>query len=118
VSLEPPIVSVCVANSSTTWPALSGASTLGLSVLAAHQEDACQQLAAPDADRFAGLSWRHTPGGAVLLDGASAWLVCSPEHRIAAGDHELVLLRVQDLGADTDSAPLVFHASRYRRLAG
>jgi flavin reductase (DIM6/NTAB) family NADH-FMN oxidoreductase RutF len=116
VSLDPPIVSVCVAHTSSTWPVLRGAPRLGVSVLGAHQEDACRQLASRAGDRFAGLSWRAGEDGAVFLDGSSAWLDCVIEREVPAGDHDIVLLRVHDLDADHATPPLVFHASRYRRL--
>jgi flavin reductase (DIM6/NTAB) family NADH-FMN oxidoreductase RutF len=116
VSLDPPLVSVCVAHSSTTWPLLSGSARLGVSVLSAQQELACRQLAARDGDRFASLDWRSTEDGAVLVEQASAWLDCSVEQLIRAGDHDIVLLRVHELDADPAVPPLVFHASGFRRL--
>ncbi|MFC1411233.1 flavin reductase family protein [Streptacidiphilus sp. N1-12] len=116
VSLDPPLVSVCVAHSSTTWPALRDRARLGVSVLGAHQEQACRRLAARDGDRFAALDWRATPDGAVLVEDASAWLDCSVEQQIRAGDHDIVLLRVHELDADHAVPPLVFHASGFRRL--
>jgi len=115
VSLEPPLVSVCIARTSTTWPALRTAAHLGISVLGDHQEAASRQLGSADGERFAGLSWRATVHGAVLLPESSAWFDCSIEREIPAGDHDIVLLRVHDLGA-TAVMPLVFHGSRYRRL--
>jgi flavin reductase (DIM6/NTAB) family NADH-FMN oxidoreductase RutF len=118
VSLDPPLVSVCVAVTSTTWPTLGKAERLGVTVLAADQGAAGRQLAARGVDRFAGLRWRATDSGAVLLDGASAWLDCSVEQQVRAGDHDIVVLRVHDLGADTGAAPLVFHNSRFWQLAG
>lgn len=117
VSLEPPLASVCVARTSRTWPQLRRASRLGLSVLSDRQEAACRQLAAPSGDRFAGLAWHELVRGAVLLEGAAAHLECSVEREIDAGDHVLVLLRVHNLSANPTVAPLVFHGSRYRRLA-
>jgi flavin reductase (DIM6/NTAB) family NADH-FMN oxidoreductase RutF len=116
VSLEPPLVSVCVAHSSTTWPVLRQVARFGVSVLSAGQEQACRQLSARHGDRFADLGWRVTADGAVLLDGASAWLECSTEAEYRAGDHDIVVLRVHDLEADDTVGPLVFHASRFRRL--
>jgi flavin reductase (DIM6/NTAB) family NADH-FMN oxidoreductase RutF len=116
VSLEPALVSVCVAHTSTTWPVLRAAARLGISVLGAHQESAGRQLAARGVDRFAGLGWRATADGAVLLAGASAWLDCAVDRQVPAGDHDIVLLRVHDLGADPRVPPLVFHGSAYRRL--
>jgi flavin reductase (DIM6/NTAB) family NADH-FMN oxidoreductase RutF len=116
VSLDPAIVSVCIAHSSTTWPALRTAVRLGVSVLGAHQERACRQLSARAGDRFTSLDWRQTDDGAVLLSGTSAWLDTSIEQQIAAGDHNIVLLRVHAFGIDSEVAPLIFHASRFRRL--
>jgi flavin reductase (DIM6/NTAB) family NADH-FMN oxidoreductase RutF len=115
VSLDPPLVSVCIAHTSTTWPALRTADRLGISVLGDHQESASRQLSSRDGARFAGLSWRVTGDGAVLVSEASAWLDCSLEQEIPAGDHDIVLLRVHDLGA-TEVMPLVFHGSTYRQL--
>lgn len=116
VSLDPPLVSVCVAHSSTTWPVLRDATRLGVSVLAVGQEQACVQLSARGGDRFANLEWRATSDGAVLIEGASAWLECSTEARHRAGDHDIVVLRVHELDADHGVGPLVFHASQFRRL--
>jgi flavin reductase (DIM6/NTAB) family NADH-FMN oxidoreductase RutF len=116
VSLDPPLLSVCVAHTSTTWPALRDRARLGVSVLGAHQERACAQLAGRGGDRFAGLDWHATGSGAVLIDGASAWFECGIEQHIRAGDHDIVLLRVHELDADHAVAPLIFHASGFRRL--
>jgi len=116
VSLDPPLVSVCLAHASSTWPQLRGVRHLGVSVLAEHQEQACRQLSTRGADRFADLVWRTTDRGGVLLDGACAWLDCSIEREIPAGDHDIVLLRVHDLDADSHGTPLVFHGSRFHQL--
>jgi flavin reductase (DIM6/NTAB) family NADH-FMN oxidoreductase RutF len=115
VSLDPPLVSVCIAHSSTTWPVLRTAGRLGISVLGDHQEVASRQLSSRDGERFAGLDWRATPDGALLVCEASAWFDCSIEQEITAGDHDIVLLRVHDLGA-SEVMPLVFHGSTYRQL--
>lgn len=115
VSLEPPMVSVCIAHSSSTWPVLRRATRLGVSVLGAHQEHLGRQLSGR-GDRFAGTTWRASHAGEIVLDGASAWLDCSIDREIPAGDHDIVLLRVHDLDADPDVSPLVFHGSRFSRL--
>jgi flavin reductase (DIM6/NTAB) family NADH-FMN oxidoreductase RutF len=117
VSLDPPLVSICVARASTTWPWLRRAERLGITVLGAHQSRACRQLSARNRDRFAALSWRATSGGAVILCGASAWLDCSIEREVRAGDHDIVILRVHDLQADPEVLPLVFHRSALGQLA-
>ena len=67
-------------------------------------------------DKFATLRWRATEGGAVFVEGASAWLECSVYREVAVGDHDIVLLLVHELDSDPAVAPLVFHGSRFRRL--
>jgi flavin reductase (DIM6/NTAB) family NADH-FMN oxidoreductase RutF len=121
VSLDPPVVSVCTAHSSTTWPRLRHLPRVGISVLGAHQEDACRRLGGRGddprgADKFATLRWRAAEGGAVFVEGASAWLECSVYREVTVGDHDIVLLLVHELDSDPAVAPLVFHGSRFRRL--
>jgi flavin reductase (DIM6/NTAB) family NADH-FMN oxidoreductase RutF len=116
VSLAPPLVSICIAHTSTTWPTLRHAARLGVSILSADQERAGRQLAGRQAERFADVAWRTTEDGAVLLDGAAGWFETSIENEIRAGDHDVVLLRVHDLDADHGISPLIFHASQFRRL--
>jgi flavin reductase (DIM6/NTAB) family NADH-FMN oxidoreductase RutF len=117
VSVSPPLVSVCVQDTSTTWPRLRGQARLGLSVLAEEQVDTCRRLASKDGDRFASVPWEAGPRGGVFVHGATAWLECSLQGEVTAGDHAIALLLVHGLCAEPDQAPLVFHASRFRRLA-
>ena len=116
VSLDPPLVSVCVGNASETWPRLRRAPRIGVSVLSHRQQAVSRRLAARGTDRFAGLSWQPTEDGAVLLSHASAWFDCAVEREIPAGDHIIVLLSVLDLGIAPHNPPLVFHRSGYHRL--
>jgi len=118
VSLDPPLVSVCMQNASATWPALRRARRLGVSVLAEAQDAVALSLASRTGDRFAGLNWAVTGEGAVLLDEASAWLECALDTEHMAGDHTVALLRVLSLAGDPARQPLVFHGSRFRGLTG
>ena len=117
VSLDPALVSVCVAHTSRTWPALRRSPRIGISVLGADQQEVSRRFGAPGADRFTGVEWQETADGCVLLAGAAAWFDCSIAQEVRAGDHDIVVLRVHDLGCAGDVAPLVFHASSYRKLA-
>ena len=67
-------------------------------------------------DRFAGTDW-VADDGAVFVHGATLWLSCTIHTEVPAGDHDIVLLHVHGIRADTTAAPLVFHGSRFRRLA-
>ncbi|MFW0785456.1 flavin reductase family protein [Gordonia sp. CPCC 206044] len=116
VSLDPPLVSLCVQNTSTTWPRLRNAPAIGVSVFASDQGELCRQLAGPAADRFAGITATDTADGALFVPDAAASLSCSLFHEIPAGDHTLVLLRIEALRCDPGVEPLVFHASTFRSL--
>lgn len=117
VSMNPPLVSVCVQHTSTTWPLLADRPRLGLSVLGSTHDRACRQIASKTGDRFAGIGYTATGEGAVLLHDAAAWLDCSVHEIVTAGDHDLVLLRVEALQTHDDVAPLVFHGSRFHALS-
>lgn len=116
VSLEPPLVSFCVQNSSSTWPKLKDLPYLGISVLGESHDDAARTLAAKTGDRFAGLETVSTSNGAVFIQGTSVWVESAIEQLVPAGDHTIVVLRVNDITVHADVAPIVFHRSTFRRL--
>lgn len=116
VSLEPPLVSFCVQNTSTTWPKLKGVPVLGISVLGETHDAAVRTLAAKTGDRFAGLETVSSETGAVFIKGTGLWLESAIEQLIPAGDHTIVVLRVAEVTVDADVAPIVFHRSTFRRL--
>jgi flavin reductase (DIM6/NTAB) family NADH-FMN oxidoreductase RutF len=116
VSLEPPLVSFCVQNTSTTWPKLKGLPMLGISVLGEAHDEAVRTLAAKTGDRFAGLETVSYTSGAVFIKGTGLWLESAIEQLIPAGDHTIVVLRVNGVTVDAEVAPIVFHRSTLRRL--
>jgi flavin reductase (DIM6/NTAB) family NADH-FMN oxidoreductase RutF len=117
VSLDPPLVSLCVARTSTTWPVLRTLPRLGLSVLADGHEDVSRKLAAKGTDRFAQVEWRPSDDGAVFVEGAALWLECTLAGELPAGDHEIALLQVESITNFPSERPLIFHGSQFRRLA-
>ncbi|MFC4070315.1 flavin reductase family protein [Actinoplanes subglobosus] len=119
VSLDPPLVSVSIANTSRTWPDLRRAGRLGVTVLAAHHGELCRRLAGPVGHRFDGAALSVTAGGAVTVDDGLARFDCSIYREVEAGDHTIVLLRLHavDHSADQDGGPLVFHRSGFGRLS-
>jgi len=118
VSLDPPLVSFCVQNSSSTWPQLKDRPSLGISVLGEAHDAAARTLAAKTGDRFAGLETQSSRAGAVFIKGTCVWLESAVEQLVPAGDHTVVILRVADLTVHDDAtAPIVFHRSAFRRLS-
>ena len=116
VSLAPPIVSVNIARSSTTLPSLRRLRYWGVSILAEGQGWLGRQLSATASDRFAGVDWRATESGAVVIEGAAVHFTVRVETFVTAGDHDIALLGVENLTVDGGTSPLVFHASRFRQL--
>lgn len=117
VSVAPPLVSFCVQNTSETWPRLRRLPRLGISVLAEWHGSECMSLSRKTGDRFLGIDWEATQGGSVLIRGATAWFDCSIHAEVAAGDHSITVLRIHGSSTTSDIPPLVFHGSRFRRLA-
>jgi len=117
VSSSPPLVSVAMQRSSTTWPLLRRAERIGVSVLAEDQAHLARQLSAPDrAGRFEGVDLITTRTDARLLSGAASWFECARHDEVDAGDHTVAFLEVTALGAAAGRGPLVFHGSTFRRL--
>ncbi|KQU28719.1 flavin reductase family protein [Rhodococcus sp. Leaf233] len=117
VSIDPPLVAFCVQDTSTTWPKFAAASRIGISVLGELHDVAARTLAAKTGNRFEGLTTTTTDDGALFIDGASMWLDASVTEQVTAGDHDIVLLRINELEVKHGVAPIVFHGSKFRRLA-
>ena len=117
VSLHPPLVSVCIQHGSWSWRQIRNQTRLGISFLGDQQSDTALALASRASDRFEGLDYQTTAEGAVLFSQAAAWLECTLERQIAAGDHDLVLMRVHRASIAEYARPLIFHASRFHGLA-
>ncbi|GLB69131.1 flavin reductase family protein [Arthrobacter mangrovi] len=118
VSLDPALALFSVQKISSTWPRIARAKRIGVSILAVDQARLCRQLAGRDrASRLAGVDSRTTEEGAVLVNGAAAWFDCSIHAVHEAGDHDVVIFQVHDLGMSQDISPLVFHGSRFTGVA-
>ena len=115
VSLDPPLVAVLPARTSTSWPLIATAGSFCINILASSQEALCRQFAVSGADKFAGVSWREAPSGAPILDGTMAWIDCDLEQSVEAGDHFIVLGRVRalELAAAGPPLPLLFFQGGY-----
>lgn len=113
VSLDPPLVAVCVKHTSATWPRIRQAGRFTVNVLADDQEAVCRTFATSGADRFAGLGWSAAPSGAPILAGVLAWIDCEIEREVEGGDHLLVLGRVTALDVARSGSPLVFFRGGY-----
>jgi flavin reductase (DIM6/NTAB) family NADH-FMN oxidoreductase RutF len=117
VSLEPPLVSFSIARTSQTWPVLSRASHVGVTVLAESHGAVCRQLAGPVGTRFDGIAISVADNGALTLDEGLAQFDCTIHRQVEAGDHLIVLLALHAV-EHSDGQPLVFHRSAFGRLVG
>ncbi|WP_149182872.1 flavin reductase family protein [Streptomyces sp. TRM49041] len=118
VSAEPPLVSFGIGTSSSSWPAVSTATHVGVHVLGEDQRDLAATFARSGADRFAAPTrWTPGPGGVPVLDGVLAWLVCRVVGRVPAGDHRIVVAEVVagDPAAEA-GRPLLYHHGRFNAL--
>jgi flavin reductase (DIM6/NTAB) family NADH-FMN oxidoreductase RutF len=115
LSLEPPLVALAPGKTSTSWPRIAQAAFFCVNVLAEDQEALCRDFAVSGGDKFAGVGWRIAGNGAPLLDGVLAWLECGLVATHDAGDHELVIGSVHDMGV-TRGRPLVYYRGGFGRF--
>lgn len=120
VSLEPPLILVCVQRDAIMHRQLLNASTFGVSVLAAHHEAVARQFACrrpPGREQFAGTAW-FTGGSsaAPLLADAAARLECALWHTYDGGDHSIFIGRLLSFERVPDADVLLFLHGRFGRL--
>lgn len=119
VSLDPPLIAILPAKTSVSWPRIAAADAFCVNVLNARQEALCRAFAASGTDKFGGVRWQPSASGAPLLEGALAWIDCSLEQVVEAGDHYIALGRVTalDTAADQATEPLVFFKGGYGTIS-
>jgi len=116
VSLDPPLVLVCVDNRSETHPGFASSRMFGVSVLAEDQEDVSRRFATLGSDR-SGFAFSRGRSGAPLVPGALASIECRLHATHEGGDHRIYVGEVVALDS-RPGRPLLYHAGGYRRLAG
>lgn len=107
VSLDPPVISVCIIKTGRVFPTLAASSRFGVNILACDQQDLALHFASKVENRFDGVDWDAGPDGAPLLPRASAQLDCSVRARIDAEDHEILLGLVESY-SHQPTPPLVY----------
>ncbi len=118
VSQDPPLVLFAAQHTSATWPTLRDAPRLGVSVLGeGHSAHARQLATAERGHRLDGIEVHRTPGGAVLLEEAPIWLECTEWATYPAGDHDIVVLQVEELSVEFAHRPLLWHRSVFSTIA-
>jgi flavin reductase (DIM6/NTAB) family NADH-FMN oxidoreductase RutF len=115
VSLQPPLISVCVDCETDMHPVILQAPKFVVNVLASPQEALARRFSDKHEDRFDGVGYHLSPEGLILLEGALAHLVCERQATHPAGDHTIVLGRVVD-GATHDERPLLYYRGGYAAL--
>jgi flavin reductase (DIM6/NTAB) family NADH-FMN oxidoreductase RutF len=115
VSLDPPLVLVCVAKNASVHAALVGALVFGVSVLDESQTWIAEQFARSGTNRFAGVALR-TSARVPLIDGAIAHLECGQHAVHDVGDHTTLVGRVLH-STTRPGRPLLHYARAYGGLA-
>ncbi len=116
VSLDPPLLLVCIANTAGTAPALRGATHFGVNVLQIGQQPASNRFATKGEDRFANLPWAPGQTGVPLLESSLVSFECEGESLHEAGDHFILIGRVVRAQFEPHRDPLLFFRGKYRRL--
>ncbi|MGW1279932.1 flavin reductase family protein [Streptomyces tsukubensis] len=93
-SASPPLISFCMARTSSSWPRMRGSGRIGVVVLSEAQRAVSAGLAGRGRDKFRDLEWTESPSGLPVPVGGLAELECEVTAELPAGDHEIVLCRV------------------------
>ena len=121
VSLDPPLILVCVGEHASSYEAMAAADRFAVHVLAAEQHELSTMFAksaADGLDKFRGVTWKEGLGGVPLLDDYLSRLQCRTTQRIPAGDHVVLIAEVEEIASDgSDRPPLGFLRGKYTAVA-
>lgn len=116
VSLEPPLLLVCVAKLAASAPALTEAANFAVNVLQTGQQPASIRFSTRDEDRFGTTPWSCGEGGAPILKDSLGVFECERFAVYDGGDHHILVGRVVKASFDAGLDPLLYFRGRYRRL--
>ncbi|MEX5299881.1 flavin reductase family protein [Kocuria sp. CPCC 205292] len=118
VSTDPPLISFSVMKTSTTYPRIRRTGRFAVNVLSSHQQGVSNQFARKGTDKWAGIRWHPTLAGNPVLEDTLMWLDCEIWAEHDAGDHVIVLGRVNEMSPASGHAlePLLYYQGRYRHL--
>jgi flavin reductase (DIM6/NTAB) family NADH-FMN oxidoreductase RutF len=118
VSLDPPLVLVCVISPSEGRDQISRNGCFAVNILHAEQEPVSRYFASRERprgrDAFNEVSHKLGVSGSPIIDGVVGFLDCRLHAAHTAGDHEIFIGEVLELGFSPDGQPLVFHGGGYR----
>lgn len=112
LTLDPPQVLLCLADTSRTWSAIERSRRFAVNLLASDQEDVARLFASKAPDKFGGLGWSAGATGAPLLAGAVGAFECELADATRNHSHWIVVGRVVGLSADQARDPLLFVRGR------
>lgn len=112
VSLEPPLILVCVARNAASYEAFRDSRFFAVMFLEEAQCDVAIKFASKDADKFETVEWWRGESGAPILSHSLAWLDCATQAITVAGDHAILVGRVVDFSARS-ARPLGFFQSSF-----
>ena len=117
VSLEPPLILVCVSHKSQSYGALLERGQFAVNFLRHEQEDISKRFATQRLDKFDGVPYRMSPLELPILTEALAHIECVTVSRHIEGDHTILVGRVEASGTAAGE-PLLYFRGQYARLGG
>jgi flavin reductase (DIM6/NTAB) family NADH-FMN oxidoreductase RutF len=116
VSLNPPLLLVCLAKRTASAPALIEASHFAVNVLQTGQQPASIRFSTRDEDRFGTTPWSCGEAGAPILTDSLGVFECERHALHDGGDHYILIGEVVKASFDAGLDPLLYFRGRYRRL--
>ena len=116
VSLDPPLLLVCIHKEATCAQALTAADHFAVNVLQTGQQPASIRFSTRQEDRFGVNDWSRGEFVAPVLKESLGVFECERYAVYDGGDHHILVGRVVKASFDPNIDPLLFFRGRYRRL--
>lgn len=117
VSLDPPLVLWCLDKKSDRYHAFTNAKNYTVSILGTDHQEVSSRLAKQGSHSLEGIKLSDTELGPPALSDALATFECEAEAVHDAGDHAILIGRVQRFSRHAHGEPLVFFRGKYGSLA-
>jgi flavin reductase (DIM6/NTAB) family NADH-FMN oxidoreductase RutF len=116
VSLDPPLVLFCLDKAAMSFDAFHRAERFAVNVLRKQQHAVSVRFSTAAIDKWNGVAYDLWPGDLPVLRDCLANLACRREAVYEAGDHIIIVGRVERLHLGEEGDPLVYFQSSYRTI--
>lgn len=116
VSLDPPLVLVCLDKRTGSLEAFTSAKGFAINILKESQQQLSNDFAGSHVDDFHDHKYTLSESGSPVIENVLSWIDCHHEVEYDGGDHIIMVGRIMEMHYEATGNPLLYFRGKYAGL--